>query len=356
MIETALLTFISFLIIFLVGLWISIGISLIYRKVRTRHLQLIEHTFAGISADYLYPLPGEKTDLVQIQRKFRRIGITRRNPANVQYLQDLMIRTQGSFLGKNYVKLETFYKQIPPYRASLHKLKSRKWYIKARGIREMYEMDQAQYIREIVKERNNKNIFVRREAQIAMVVFLGWESLRFLPYLTREMTLWQQIKIVEKLWDQYPTPNLELLRKTYSSDKRYAHELIMRIIRKFGLQDEVDFIINFIDDDSFDTRESAIYCVSSFQPNDKRLATIKEKFFNIPNTEQQKQLLMYISSLPGTIDLNFYQHLLDTGNDVIKLSAAEILWNNGYIKEVQDFYYRQYTDQPEQELSLLHDS
>ena len=66
--------------------------------------------------------------------------------------------------------------------------------LKARGIREIYEMDQEQHIKRLIQERNNKNIFVRREAQIAMVIFLGWESFRFLPYLKREMTLWQQIK------------------------------------------------------------------------------------------------------------------------------------------------------------------
>jgi len=355
MIVSTLFTVITFLLFCLIGLWIMIGISLIYRKRRTKKLLQIENVFAELISCYLYPLPGEKMEVFQIQRQFRELGIVEGKPKNVQYLQDLMLRTQATFIGDNYNKIEIFYTQIPPYRASLQKLRSKKWYIKARGIREIYQMDQEQYIKEILKERNNKNIYVRREAQIAMVVFLGWESLRFLPYLKWEMTLWQQIQIVEKLWYLYPQPDLKRLRKSYTSEKKYANELIMRIIRKFDLREEIDYIIRFLDDPNFDTRESAVYCISSFEPGEEQLRAIKSKLFNIPNTEQQRQLVKYISSLPVDVDLTFYSELLHRGNDVIKLSAAEVLWNKGYVKEVQDFYYRQYSYQPTPEFSLFND-
>lgn len=195
MVVVILLVFLKILITILVILWGTITVSLIYRKKRTRHLELIESTFADITSRYLYPLPNDEFDLIEAQRAFRKIGIVPSKPRNVQYLIDLMIRTQRTLLGRNYYKLEELYKQIPPYRVSVNKLNSKKWYVKARGIREIYEMDQEQYILPIIKERNHKNIYVRREAQIAMVVFLGWKSLRFLPYLKRRMTLWQQSKL-----------------------------------------------------------------------------------------------------------------------------------------------------------------
>ncbi|NJX17054.1 hypothetical protein HC176_16385, partial [Tamlana crocina] len=143
-------------------------------------------------------------------------------------------------LGNNYNKLRLLFSQIPPYGASQSKLNSRKWYVKARGIREIYEMEQVQYIHDITRERNNPNIFVRRESHIAMVDFLGWESLRFLPYLKKEMNLWQQIKIVEKLYAHYPDAQIKYLKKVYGTQRPYAQELLMRIIRKFNLFTEVE--------------------------------------------------------------------------------------------------------------------
>ncbi|MCM4159265.1 hypothetical protein FHG64_17375 [Antarcticibacterium flavum] len=347
MVASTLVLLIKLLLAFLLGTWLIIGISLVYRKRRTAHLQKLETAFARVTASYLYPLPGEPFDLIEANRSFRKLGIRPSKPRNVQYLVDLMIRTQRSLLGKNYHKLEILYSQIPPYRVSVNKLRSKMWYVKAMGIREIYEMGQKQYIKEITKERNHPNIYVRRESQIAMVVFLGWKSLRFLPYLKREMTLWQQIKVVEKLHDLYPIANLTYLRKGYDSDRPYANELLMRIIRKFDLSSEIGYILKFIDSEKFDTRETAIYCISSFTLNDLQLDLLKSRFFNIPNFEQQVQLLKYIDRTSKNIDLDFFKKLLYEGNDIIKLSTAEILWNHGYIEEVQDFYYRQYDVQPQ---------
>jgi hypothetical protein len=346
MTEEILIRVILVLLLLLVVLWVSIALSLYSKKRRQKHLQRIEEAFSESISRYLYPMPGEETDVVTIQKKFRILGITSAKRANVQFIIDLMIRTQRSLLGRNHLKLQDLYERIPPYKASYNKLKSRKWYVKARGIREIYEMGQNRYINSVLKCRNHRNVFVRREAQIAIVVFMGWESLRFLPYLKREMELWQQIKIVEKLHYLYPEPNLNYLRKAYDSDKPYASELVMRIIRKFRLSSEVDYILRFINSVDFDRRETAIYCISSFALDERRLNNVKYKFLNIPNTEQQMQLLKYIEQHPSPPDLAFYKLALQTCNDIIKLRTAEILWNNGYKEEVQKFYYEQYTKQP----------
>ena len=340
--EEKLLLLIQLLLIGLVMVWVTICFSLVYRKIRKSQLKRIEVTFAKEIAKYLYPPKGEEYHFINVQRALQAVGAKPSKRANIQYLIDLMIRAQRSMLGSNYTKLRVLFGQIPPYKASLSKLKSRKWHIKARGIREIYEMEQAQYIRQVLKERNNRNIFVRREAQIALVVFLGWESLRFLPYLKREMTLWQQIKIVEKLFALYPDAEIKQLKKSYATQRPYAQELLMRIIRKFNLFTEVDYIIGFLDHDDFDRRETAIYCLNSFKLTEEQLQEVKDKVFQISNTEQQVQLLKYIHQISDKPDLEFYNAILKSGNDILEISAAEILWNSGNEHLVQEFYYSQY--------------
>ncbi|WP_029034746.1 hypothetical protein [Salinimicrobium terrae] len=341
--EGKLLLLISILLFFLVLVWCTIGISLLYRKIRKKQLDRIEYTFANEIAKYLYPPRGEEYSFINVQRALQAVGAKPSKKANIQYLIDLMIRAQRTMLGENYIKLRLLFSQIPPYRAAQSKLKSRKWYVKARGIREIYEMEQSQYLKDVTRERNNPNIYVRREAQIAMVVFLGWESLRFLPYLKREMTLWQQIKIVEKLFALYPDPKIKYLKKTYATQRPYAQELLMRIIRKYNLFTEVDYIIGFLDHESFDRRETAIYCISSFKLTGEQLQEVKAKIFNVPTIEQQVQLLKYIHQISDTPDLEFYDAILHTGNDILELSAAEILWTSGHEKLVHEFYYSQYS-------------
>lgn len=159
------------------------------------------------------------------------------------------------------------------------------------------------------------------------------------------MTLWQQIKVVEKLHDLYPQPQLNLLKKVLKNDKAYYNELLMRVIRKFKIEAEVDYIIGFLDHPKFDTRETALYCISTFNLNQEKIKQLQHKFFNIPNTEQRIQLLKYINRISKMSDLEFYKNLLHSENDIIKLTTAEILWQNGYKEDVQEFYYQQYTNQ-----------
>src|SRR5690606_36061895 len=115
------------------------------------------------------------------------------------------------------------------------------------------------------------------------VVFLGWKSLRFLPYLERNLELWQQIKIVEKLHDLYPNPQVRFIKKAYDIKNDFGRELIMRIIRKYELHEEVDFIISHLSHPSFDVKETAIYCLSSFPLHQHQLEQIKSQFPHLNN-------------------------------------------------------------------------
>lgn len=339
--ETNILLFIKIVLLVLMLYWGSIAISLIYRKIRTARLKKIETTFADIVSRHLYNDPDNPLSMSQITNILRNVGIKPRNRNNIQYLIMLMIRTQRILLGSNFYKLQKLYTQIPPYGVSIKKISSWGWYRKARGIREIYEMNQSQYFEEIFKYRDDKNIYVRREAQIALVVFSGWESLRFLPYLQLNMTLWQQIKVVEKLYDLYPQPELKWLHKAYKTEKLFGKKLLMRIIRKYELHEEVDYIINNLNHDDYEVRETAIYCIRTFAVNSSTMDYVKILYNDIPNATQQGQLLTYIYQ-NSDIDLDFYLKQLYSTNDELKLSIAEILWNNGYKEKVQDFYYQQY--------------
>ena len=339
--EATILYFIAVVFVVLVIYWVSIAVSLIYRKRRTSRLQKIETTFADIVSRYLYNDPKNPMTLTDITRTLRDVGIKAQNKNNIQYLIRLMIRTQRTIVGSNFDKLQKLYTQIPPYGVSIKKISSWSWYRKARGIREIYEMNQSQYFDEIFKYRNDRNIYVRREAQIALVVFLGWESLRFLPYLKRNMTLWQQIKIVEKLYDLYPTPELKWLHRAYRTDKLFAIKLLMRIIRKYELHAEIGYIVDHLNHENYEVRETAIYCIQTFAVSSSTMEYIKNLYDDIPDATQQGQLLYYIYE-NSDIDLDFYLRQLYGDNEDLKLSIAEILWNNGYKEKVQEFYYQQY--------------
>ena len=168
-------------------------------------------------------------------------------------------------------------------------------------------------------------------------------KLRFLPYLKRNITLWQQIKIVEKLYDLYPKPEMKWLKRAYKTDKLFGKKLVMRIIRKFELHTEIPFIMEHLEHPDYEVRETAIYCIQTFALSTERMDYIKDVYERVADPVQQAQLLNYIYD-NSDIDVDFYLRQLNGNNEELKLNVAEILWNNGYKEKVQEFYYQQYPE------------
>ena len=83
---------------------------------------------------------------------------------------------------------------------------------------------------------------VRREAQVAMVVFRGWNSIPFFANLTYPISLWQQIRIIEKLKVAVRGDHSKSAATLVKSTNIDILELTLRLIFELNLTDEFDFI------------------------------------------------------------------------------------------------------------------
>ncbi|MBO6534267.1 MAG: hypothetical protein JJ885_09770 [Muricauda sp.] len=282
---------------FLAGNILLTFVAARWRKHTRERKKKIEEVFAIQISNYLYPINGLSPSFIEVQRALRTVGVREEKKSNVQYLIQLMIKTQRALGGENHEKLKKLYGQIPPYRASIDKvLKSKSAFQKARGIREIHEMDQQQYIKSIAPYRDHPDKYVRREAQIALVSFLGWESLRFLPYLSRNISLWQQIKVVEKLDDLNEAPNMDYVRNAYSATNPGAIALLLRIIKKFYLYSEIEYVFENLTHHQYEVRKAAIYCLLSLNVLDHHIKhRLLESIDRIPSDIQRSQLIKYLN-------------------------------------------------------------
>jgi hypothetical protein len=116
-----------------------------------------------------------------------------------QCLIDEVIIAKKSLAGSAGENLIKLYNQLGLERDSEHKLDSLKWHIKARGIQELAAMGRKDKVRKIYRHTNNRNEFIRMEAQLGIVQLYGWEGLRFLDVVSYPITAWQQIKLLSQL-------------------------------------------------------------------------------------------------------------------------------------------------------------
>lgn len=118
---------------------------------------------------------------------------------NRQFTINSLINVKKNFSGSANETTTYLYEKLDVRKDSVKKLHSRTWYLKARGIYELYMMNQHDYEAAISEYTNSPNEYVRMEAQTAIVGFSGFGGLVFLSKLTYPLHEWQQIKLLEQL-------------------------------------------------------------------------------------------------------------------------------------------------------------
>tara|TARA_R110000744_G_scaffold380349_1_gene500880 strand:- start:2567 stop:3448 length:882 start_codon:yes stop_codon:yes gene_type:complete len=164
------------------------------------------------------------------------------------------------------------------------KLSSRNWHHKALSIQYSYELDITANYKKIHEYINSSNIFVRREAQLAMVVFMDWESLPFFAKLTYPISLWQQIRIIEKLKSSKKPIKPEALNSLLKSKNTDVLELGMRLVAAFNIEREFEMIKSHAQDHDTKLADVALELLVQLnisKPLNKEL-TFSNKTFELP--------------------------------------------------------------------------
>lgn len=310
----------------------------VYLKTRERHKrERAKNQFAEAIGAYLYENTLENPT-AKIKYFLRKKGADGANSKYTQYYTDLMVETKNMCIGENGAKLRKLYEELPLSKYSHKKTSSKNWHKAARGIREIYEMDQTQHVKHLRGFRKSTNRYIRREAEIGLVIFLGWRSLFYLAYLKRTVTLWQQIRIVEKLYDYHPVPDIPYLEKTLKNLEvtDSGKELLMRIIRKFDLAENVPYIIKNLYSKNYDVRETAITCLMSLELDYKALLGIKTAFFQVPDIYQKRQLIKIVAQYPMAEHFRFFRDNLLGDNPLVRLTAAQSLSETPFGFEVEN--------------------
>ncbi|WP_298298686.1 hypothetical protein [Hydrotalea sp.] len=143
----------------------------------------------------------ESTVAVEIPERINKI--LKSNYAK-KIIVDKLIALKNNLLGNEAANIISLYQALGLKNSSIKKLYSKKWYVKAKGIHELYTMDQRDLLKVIYKNANSKNELVRTEAQTGIVHMYGFDGLRFLGVISNPISAWQQIKLLAQLQNKQP--------------------------------------------------------------------------------------------------------------------------------------------------------
>ncbi|OZA62416.1 MAG: hypothetical protein B7X72_12070 [Sphingobacteriia bacterium 39-39-8] len=254
-----------------------------------------------------------------------KMGKIIQDPLARQYCIDELIRCKQNYSGEAAEKMVHLYGQLGLKNYSLKKIqKGQPWYKKARGIQELYMMEQRDCYEQIEQFTNSKDEFVRMEAQIAVVHLIGFKGLQFLDFVSYPITEWQQLKLLEQL-KLFPEKS-DLSVKIPEWLNAQNHTVVIFALRltyeyqQLGLTDSLKASLYH---PSTEVRSQAVKAI--IQLEDQFTPTILLDYFEDASRNDQILILDAMRLLATSEDSNKLESLLDQPDDTIKLKAAAAL-------------------------------
>jgi len=267
----------------------------------------------------------ETIEGIEIPKKFFRMLS---DPKARQVAIDELIKCKKNFSGAVADNIVALYNNLGLREDSLLKMKNkRKWYLQARGIQELYLMDQKDLLTKIYRETNSKHEFVRSEAQIAVIHLTGFNGLRFLDVITYPLTLWQQIKLLEQLKLFGKKEDLsDRIPKWLLSKNETVIVFALRLAAEYQQFAVKDKIVGCLVHPSKIVRTQAIKTLITL--SDENTASMLMGYFSKEDFENQVYILNHMVDIATDDQKDFMIKLLDAPDNIIKVKAATVLANN----------------------------
>jgi hypothetical protein len=233
-----------------------------------------------------------------------------------------LLRLRNEISGEMAEAIQKLYFQSGLISYALSQLKSKKWYIVAKGIRELTQFHVKEVHDEIVNFVNHPKKEIRKEVQLYLVTLFHFEGLKFLDVLQTHLSEWDQIQLLEVLqhFENQELPNIKpWLKSTNDSVVTFALKLA-KIYNQFEAKDA---IMQLLAHQQKVIRVDAINALSHLQVVEAK--DILKNNFDKLSLEEQITFFKLLENMYETSDEPFLLDHVTHINFEIKLSALKTL-------------------------------
>jgi hypothetical protein len=150
-----------------------------------------------------------------------------------------LLRLRNDISGEMADSIQKLYFQSGLIFYALERLKSKKWYVVVKGIRELTQLGVKEVHDKIEIFVNHPKRDIRKEVQLYLVTLFHFEGLKFLDVLQTQLSEWDQIQLLEVLqrFDEQEIPNINpWLKSENNSVVAFALKLA-KIYNQFEVKD-----------------------------------------------------------------------------------------------------------------------
>lgn len=248
-----------------------------------------------------------------------------REPLAKQLCIDELIQCKQNYSGEAGEKMVHLYSELELKNISLKKIKPNKpWYSIARGIQELYLMEQRDCYDSIMHYANSKHDFVRMEAQIGVLHLIGFKGLKFLDYVSFPLTEWQQMKLLEqlKLFPEKTELNFKI-SEWLNSKNETVIVFALRLLEEYQQLGLTNTIHTCLYHSSSQVRTQSLKTLIGLEDNDT--PSLLLSYFKDASFQDKIIILDALKTMATEFESEKLEALLDDNDNTIKLKAASAL-------------------------------
>ena len=196
--------------------------------------------------NYLYS--GNEVDEISLEQQaiIDQFNEDSKDPFKRKILISVLVKLKNEISGDIADSVQKLYFQTELVHYALSRLSHKKWYVIAKGIRELKKFHVKEAYKEVLIHIDHPRREVRKEMQLYMVDLFYFEGLDFLNLLETQLSEWDQIQllgILQKLENQ-DIPNIKSwLNSSNDSVIIFALKLA-KTYNQFEAKDEITILLN----------------------------------------------------------------------------------------------------------------
>jgi hypothetical protein len=265
-------------------------------------------------------------------------SILLKNPLARKTLSKELVKTKDSISGKSAENLRWLYEALALDRDSFEAFQKGGWHRKACAIQHLAEMQQSKYLVKIYRETNNRNSFIRTEAQLAVVKLTGFKGLRFLNVVSHPVSQWQQLSLISHL--QAGEVEEAKIQTWLKQKNESVVEFALRLVGVYHCHSLHDDVMACLQHSSPLIRMQALQALTEIH-NDSTASVLLQCFPQVTKQEQLQMLALLRETGAGKEELHFLTTLLEHEDEAIRFRALQAIqqlspsWSSTVIKQVQ---------------------
>ena len=232
-----------------------------------------------------------------------------------------LLRLRNEISGEMAESIQKLYFQTGLINYALSSLKSKKWYVVAKGIRELAQFHVKEVNDQIVIHVNHPKKEIRKEVQLYLVNLFHFEGLKFLDVLQTHLSEWDQIQLLEVLqrFDEQEIPNINPWLKSKNDSVVIFAIKLAKIYNQFEAKDT---LLELLEHPQKKIRVEAIQVLSHLQVVEAK-ELLKNNFDKL-SLEEQIAFFKLLENVFEPNDESFLQEHIQHKNFEIKVSALKI--------------------------------